>query len=132
MKNLFITTGIALLVLMGSNCIAQISVNIQIGKPIIQERWYTTDHNYYYLPEEGIYYNVNRRVYVFPYEGVWVYSRTLPPSYGNYSYRTSRYVRIREAKPFERDNHFRQKYYSGHRKDGKGHDRGRRGHGQNK
>lgn len=89
---------------------AQVHVKVNLGIPVSRESWYSTDNDYYYLPEQGVYYNVRRKVYVYPENGTWVYRRTLPSRYGSYSIRTSHYVKIHDRSPFNRDNDYKQRY----------------------
>ena len=104
---------------------AQAQVNVHVGKPVVKEQWYSRDNSYYYLPEQGVYYNVQRKVYVFPENGQWLYANRLPSRYGSYSYRNSQYVRINDRSPFDRDNEYRQKYYKGNNPKAQGrHDNG--------
>lgn len=103
---------------------AQVRVNVNIGTPVVHERWYSSDNDYYYLPEQGVYYNVRRRVYVYPEGGRWMYANRLPGRYGNYTYRTSHVVRIHERSPFNRNDVYRRRYYRGENRHER-HDNGR-------
>ena len=89
----------------------QVRVNINIGKPVVNEPWYGTDDNYYYLPQQGVYYNTSRRVYIYPENGRWVYAPALPPSYGQVTWRRARHVRIHQRSPFDHDDDYRKKYH---------------------
>lgn len=97
---------------------ARVSVNINIGTPVTQSPWYATDDDYYYLPEQGVYYNVSRRVYVYNESGRWMYARNLPGRYNGFSWNKSNYVRIRDRSPFNYNNvyanRFDRNYRGGH------------------
>jgi hypothetical protein len=125
MKQKIKFTGLLLSVFMSITAFGQVNVNINLGKPVAQEQWYGTDNNYYYLPEQGVYYNVSRRVYVYPDGGNWLYAKKLPSRYGSYSYRSSKYVVIRERSPFVRDNEIKTRYANGNNPKAQGrHDNG--------
>ena len=109
---------------------AQVNINVQIGTPVIRESWYATDYRYYYLPEFDIYYNPTRSVYIFLDNGVWVSSRRLPPRYGNFSYRRSEYVIIRDRSPFDHHDRYRQRYHDNGRHRGHYKNKGNRGRGR--
>ena len=113
MKKVLIITGILFSVLTGPGSIAQVSIGVQFGTPVARQSWYANDNDYYYLPEQGVYYNVRRRGYVFQENGSWLFAKNLPSRYGSYSYRSSKYVRVRDRSPFDRDNDYRRRYYRG-------------------
>jgi hypothetical protein len=125
MKKIILLTGVLFSLFTSYNAEAQVNVNVNLGRPVVQESWYASDKNYYYLPEQGVYYNVQRRAYIFPENGQWLYANRLPSRYGNYTYRSSQYVRISEPSPFKRDDVYRQKYYKGNNPKAQGrHDNG--------
>lgn len=113
MKKVLVFTGLLFSLTTSFSSNAQVHVNVQFGTPVVQERWYASDNDYYYLPEQGVYYNVRRKVYVYPEGGKWLYANRLPSRYGNYSYRSSKYVRVRDRSPFDKDNDYRKRYYRG-------------------
>jgi hypothetical protein len=118
MKKIVLLAGLAFSLCTSFKSEAQVRVNIQIGAPVVQQSWYNNDDDYYFMPDQGVYYNVRRRVYVFPQGGSWVYASHLPSRYGNVSYSNSRYYRVRERAPFNRDDYYRRRYaiaYNGHR-----------------
>jgi hypothetical protein len=121
MKKLIVLSTLILGLCSSFHADAQVQVNVNIGTPVVQERWYSSDNDYYYLPEPGVYYNVRRRVYIYPEGGRWVYGRHLPGRYGNYTYRTSRVIRIHERSPFNHNDQYRKRYYRGNNH----HDNGR-------
>lgn len=51
---------------------------------------------YVYFPELTIYYDLQSSMYVYLEGGVWVRRKALPPRYGQYNLRRSRYVRVRD------------------------------------
>ena len=73
----------AVLFSMSATNSAQAQVSVHVGRPVVKEQWYSRDNSYYYLPEQGVYYNVQRKVYVFPENGQWLYANRLPSRYGS-------------------------------------------------
>ena len=96
---------------------AQVQVNVNLGTPVSQSPWYATDDNYYYLPEQGVYYNVPKRVYVFPEGNQWVYAPNLPARYNGYGYGKSHYVQVRDRSPFNNHNVYAGKFGSDYNDD---------------
>jgi hypothetical protein len=118
MKKIVLLAGLAFGLCTSFQSEAQVRVNIQIGAPVVQQSWYNNDDDYYFMPDQGVYYNVRRRVYVYPQGGSWVYANRLPSRYGNVTYGNSRYYRVRERAPFSRNDYYRRRYavaYNGHR-----------------
>lgn len=105
---------------------AQVRINLSFGTNSRYQPWYAKDNNYYYLPEQGVYYNVTNRMYVYPENGNWYYARTLPSRYNGYTYRQSRYVPLRDVAPFTHhetivtryrtNDQYRQREYGGYRR----------------
>jgi hypothetical protein len=114
MKKILILAGLALSLGSSFSSEAQVRINVQIGAPVIQQSWYDVDDDYYYMPDQGVYYNVRRQVYVYPYGGNWVYANRLPSSYGNCSYNSVRYYRIHDRSPFARHGYYRNQYPVGY------------------
>jgi len=114
MKKIVLLAGVALSLCTSFKSEAQVRVNIQIGAPVAQQSWYANDDDYYYMPDQGVYYNVRRRVYVYPESGNWVYATRLPARYGHYTYSNSRYQRIRARAPFSRNEYYRNQYAVAH------------------
>jgi hypothetical protein len=110
MKKIMVLAGLAFSLFATFDSQAQVRVSLNIGTPVVQQSWYANDNDYYYMPEQGVYYNVRRRVYVYPESGRWMYANQLPSRYGNYTYRNSRYVQVRDRSPFDRDIDYQQRY----------------------
>jgi hypothetical protein len=129
MKKILMLAGLALCLGSSFKSEAQVRINVQIGAPVIQQSWYDVDDDYYYMPDQGVYYNVRRQVYVYPYGGNWVYGPSLPSSYGGYTYRSGRYYRINGRAPFMRNDYYRGQYpVGGYRGGGYRRDDGYRRH----
>ncbi len=112
MKKTLLIAGLVVSTFAGLKSQAQVRVNINIGTPVAQQSWYANDNDYYYIPEQGVYYNTRRNVYVYPENGGWYTASRLPERYGNVTYRNARYVRIHDRSPFNRDNDYRQRYHT--------------------
>ena len=115
-----VLAGLAFSLCATFNSQAQVRVSVNIGTPVMQQSWYANDNDYYYMPEQGVYYNVRRRVYVYPDGGRWLFASQLPSRYGNYTYRNSRYVQVRDRSPFNRDNDYKQRYQVNNNRGGYG------------
>lgn len=91
---------------------AQVSVNVNfnIGS---QPVWGPAGYNYaryYYMPDYDIYYDVTRRVFIYPRHGRWVTVTTLPAVYRNVNLYNTYKVVINDASPWQRGNVYRVKY----------------------
>lgn len=116
----------ALLFGLAGSATAQVNVNINAGPSQYRQPIYNEVADYYYLPDYGVYYNVNRKMYFYPERGRWVYARRLPARYGyRENWRRTHFVRIHERAPFLRHDHYYRKY--GH---GKGKYKAPKQHGQ--
>ena len=116
---------------MSTSSQAQVRISLNLGLPVVQQSWYDNDDDYYFMPEVGVYYNVRRRMYVYPDNGRWMYANTLPGRYNGFSYGSSRYVRVRDRAPFNRHDYYNRQYamnnntrYRGNNQHGGGRDRG--------
>lgn len=80
---------------------AQMKVNINIGS---QPVWGPTGYDYarfYYLPDLDMYYDVNRREYVYNENNQWLYINHLPGRYRNYDLFKGYKVVFKDDRPFE-------------------------------
>ncbi|PJE45649.1 MAG: hypothetical protein CUR34_12470 [Sediminibacterium sp.] len=80
---------------------SQIKVNVNIGN---QPVWGPTGYDYaryYYLPDLDMYYDVNRREYVYNENNQWLYINHLPDRYRNYDLFKGYKVVFKEDRPFE-------------------------------
>ena len=79
---------------------AQIKVNINIGS---QPVWGPTGYDYarfYYLPDLDMYYDINRREYMYNENNRWVYINHLPDRYRNYDLFKGYKVVFKEDRPY--------------------------------
>jgi hypothetical protein len=72
---------VALLLVVAGTAKAQVSVNVNIGASPSWGPVGYTDVRYYYMPEMGIYYDINTANYIYPNRGTWVRARVLPAPY---------------------------------------------------
>lgn len=112
MKKIFLLAGLALSLGAAVKSDAQVRINVNIGAPmpVAQQSWYGSDADYYYMPDQGVYYNVNRRMYVWPNGGSWMCGPSLPRSYGACTWGNSRYYSFRGRSPFMRHDYYRNQY----------------------
>ena len=95
----------------------KVSLNVNIGS---QPAWGPTgyDHaDFYYLPDQDCYYDVNGQQFYYQDNGRWVNGRQLPPRYGNVDLYKSYKVVINEPRPYLREDVYKKKYarYKGYR-----------------
>ncbi len=91
---------------------AQLSVQLNIGR---QPVWGPTGYdyvNYYYLPDYDVYYDVNRRLFIYYQHGRWNYSSSLPGRYGRYDLYNSYKVVINDRNPWLRNSYYHSHYYA--------------------
>jgi hypothetical protein len=95
---------IALLLIVGSagmqTASAQVKVNINIGS---QPAWGPTGYNhvdYYYFPDNNIYYDIVKAQYIFLRGGQWVFANSLPSSYGRFDPYNTYKVVVNEPNPY--------------------------------
>jgi|GEM_PF-2246616 len=111
MKRIKKLSLIALLLCLSAPAMAQVNINVNLGTPVYRQPIYNEVADYYYLPDYGVYYNVNRQVYVYPEQGQWVYARRLPARYGyHHDWRRTHFVRMHERAPFLRNDYYGNKY----------------------
>ncbi len=115
-KNLI--RGIALLFILttaGLNTTA-LAQNVQISASINLPGWAPYYENqsqvrYYYFPDIETYYDLRSQEFVYLYNGVWVFSRSLPPAYSWFNLNNSFVVAL-DHRVFEPWRHFN--YYVSH------------------
>jgi hypothetical protein len=66
------------------NTEAQVSVNVNVGKPPAWARNAPAEVHYYYLPDIQVYYDVPARRYIYLRNGKWFRSAALPAHYRSY------------------------------------------------
>lgn len=95
---------IVLLLLAGSagmqTANAQVKVNINIGN---QPAWGPTgfDHvDYYYFPDNNIYYDIVKAQYIFLRGGQWIFTNSLPSSYGRFDPYNAYKVVVNDPNPY--------------------------------
>jgi hypothetical protein len=115
-KNLI--RGIALLFILttaGLNTTVN-AQDIQISASINLPGWAPYYENqsqvrYYYLPDIEAYYDIRSQEFVYLYNGLWVFSRSLPPAYAWFNLNNCFVVAL-DYRVFEPWRHFN--YYVGH------------------
>jgi hypothetical protein len=74
----------ATLLVMTVSARAQVSVNVNIGKPPVWAPAAPVEVEYYYLPDIQVYYDVPARRYIYFGNGRWCRSASLPSRYRGY------------------------------------------------
>lgn len=110
MKKTILIAACALSLLVGYKSEAWVSVNLQFGAPVMNTSWWGADNDYYYMPQQGVYYNVRRHMYVYPNAGNWCYGPSLPASYGAYNFAPGTYYRVRARAPFQNHGYYQRMY----------------------
>ncbi|PZF71206.1 hypothetical protein DN068_19735 [Taibaiella soli] len=91
---------------------AQVQIQVNIGS---QPLWGPVGYNqaqYYYIPDAGCYYDINRSVFVYPQGGQWITGPSLPGPYANIDlYRVHKVV-INQPSPWLHDRDYRAQYGS--------------------
>jgi hypothetical protein len=110
MRSVLSTVIMIVFLLAGKMATAQVSINVNIDK---QPVWGPTgyDHvDYYYLPEQDVYYCVSKRQYVYQEKNRWVFAASLPARYPKVDlYKTYKVV-INEDKPYMHHDEHVKKY----------------------
>src|SRR4051794_17678287 len=91
---------------------AQVGITVNIGS---QPVWGPAGYDYaeyYYFPENDVYYHVPDRQYIYFDRGSWISAYTLPPYYRNFDPYRSYKVVINEARPYARNDYWHSRYYS--------------------
>lgn len=103
----------AMLICGGYYANAQISFSINIGS---QPAWGPVGYDradYYYLPDIDAYFDIGRRVFVYPEGRRWVTAAALPPRYGAVDlYRVHKVVINNDRSPWMHNDRYRGKYRS--------------------
>lgn len=110
MKKIALIVAFGVGLLSGFRSDARVNINISFGTPVMQQPWYAADNDYIYMPDQGVYFNTRRQVYVFQDGGRWCTAQRLPARFGNVSYRNVRNVRMHDFRPFERDADNRRRF----------------------
>ena len=74
------------------NSQAQVSVNINVGRPPVWAPNAPAEVHFYYLPDIEVYYDVPARHYIYLNNGRWIRSASLPRMYRGYDLRHGRTV----------------------------------------
>ena len=86
------TVILGMLFLITTSLSAQVSVNVNIGKPPIWAKTAPVEVQYYYLPDIEVYYDAPAQRYIYLNNGAWVRSAYLPKRHRGYDLYHSRPV----------------------------------------
>ncbi len=92
---------------------AQVSVNVNIGKPPV---WgpVVTNEKYYYLPDINSYYDIQQSQFIYLSNGSWIRSISLPRRYRSYDLNTGYVVVLNDyhgRNPYKNFKNHKVKYY---------------------
>ncbi|MBW4891335.1 PXPV repeat protein [Mucilaginibacter sp. HMF5004] len=120
MKKLILLSAIAASSLMYQSASAQIHVglHINLGSPVVyapapvyhEPAPVYNDVDYYYLPDVEAYYSVSRHCYYYNDGRTWVSAAYLPGAYRDYDISRARRFEVREARPYLRNDVYRQRF----------------------
>ena len=110
---------------------AQVSVNVNIGRPPVWGPVVTTEE-YYYLADIDSYYDIHQSQFIYLNNGVWIRSRALPRRYISYNLNTGHVVVLNDyhgRNPYTQHKNHKVKYYTNNNnwkksKENEGHDNG--------
>ena len=92
---------------------AQISVNVNVGKPPVWGPVVITEE-YYYLPDIDSYYDIRQSQFIYLNNGLWIRSRALPRRYRTYDLNTGYVVVLNDyhgRNPYSGYKNHKIKYY---------------------
>ncbi|RTZ03337.1 hypothetical protein EKM02_00420 [Flavobacterium sp. RSP49] len=97
---------------------AQVSVNVNIGRP---PAWGPVGYSavdYYYLPDVQAYYDIRATQFIYFGGGNWIRSRNLPNQYRNYNLYNGYKVVLNDyhgSRPYSNFKTHKVKYYKGYK-----------------
>lgn len=71
---------------------AQVSVNVNLGKPPVWAPVKSVETQYYYLPDIDTYYDVPAQRFIYVKKGKWVRAERLPARYNGYNLNNGKVV----------------------------------------
>lgn len=117
MKNLkLIIAGIVLF--LGTNSNAQVSVNVNIGTPPAWGPAGYSNVDFYYIPDVEAYYDIRLSQFIYFDNGRWIHARYLPAPYRNYDLYHGYKVVLTDyhgRKPYVYFKNHKAKYYKGYK-----------------
>lgn len=102
--------ALAIIVLISTGVSAQLSVNVNLGKPPVWAPVNAEKVQYYYIPEIETYYDVPAQRYIYQRNGKWFKSAALPAHYRHYNLKNGKIVYLTEYK-----GNSPYKYYKAHK-----------------
>src|SRR5436309_11349007 len=109
---------IGVVLFLGSEVQAQVSVNVSIGTPPPWGPVGYTEVRYYYLPDVEAYYDVQSSMFIYYGGGVWVHRKYLPTRYRNYDLYGGYKVVMSDYRgdaPYSNFNEYKARYARGYR-----------------
>lgn len=112
---------------------AQISVNVDLGKPPVWGPVVTTEE-YYFLPDINSYYDIRQSQFIYQNNGVWVRNKALPRMHRGYNLQNGNIVVLsdyRGRSPYANFKNHKIKYFKNKGNNGNNYGNGN-GHGNGK
>ena len=99
---------------------AQVSINVNIGRPPAWGPAGYSNVDYYYLPDIETYYDIRSSQFIYRNAGIWVRSRDLPWQYRNYNLFNGYKAVLTDyhgSRPYLQFKNHKIKYFKGFRGD---------------
>ena len=97
---------------------AQVSVNVNLGRPPAWGPIGYSAVDYYYLPDIQAYYDIRATQFIYFGGGKWIRSRNLPNQYRNYNLYNGYKVVLNDyhgSSPYRNFSNHKVKYYKGYK-----------------
>ncbi len=97
---------------------AQVSINVNIGRPPSWGPAGYSNVEYYYLPDIQAYYDIRTSQFIYLNGGRWIRSRNLPGQYRNYDLYNGYKVVLNDyhgTRPYTSFTKHKTKYYKGYK-----------------
>jgi hypothetical protein len=111
---LLITTAFIMILSLSQ---AQVSVNVNLGKPPVWGPVVTTEE-YYFLPDINSYYDIRQSQFIYLNNGVWIRNKSLPRKYSSYNLNGGNVVIIDDYRgkiPYSKYKIHKVKYFKGNK-----------------
>ena len=117
MKTLKLTIAAIALILSGALQTTRAQVSVTIGTPPPWGPAEASGIRFYYIPDIGVYYDVNTGDYVYFSEGAWIHAHELPLAYRHFDLYRGYKVPLRDyhgERPWENHRVFVKSYPKGY------------------
>ncbi len=94
---------------------SQVSINVNIGTPVVRVPVQYSNVDYYYLPDVQAYYDIRASQYIYLNQGNWCRASYLPGPYRDYDLYRGRKVILNDyhgSRPYVYYNNHKAKYHN--------------------